>query len=371
MTRRSSLRRLCLGALALGALLGPGVGSGCATDFAPINQVDTLRVLAVVADKPYAKPGDTVTFAMTYADPQTSRPPEIVWFGGCFDPEGDAYYGCYPQLEQLFQSISPEDPTAGGLVGAGKTFSLKLPDDLITQRPKPASGTPYYGIAIVFFAACQGHLGPAPAPSGGTGLAGSFPLGCFDDAGNALDADYFVPGFTQVYAFADGRQNHNPVVEALAVTPDTGAGGGGGGAGKPVSEVNVVPPCSVPEDVRLGPYGCGRADPFSTCTPYDVSVLVNADVAEVDPSSPGLDGKPLHEVVWVDYFADLGDIDTGVLLVSDAIAGIQSSFVTRWIPPPQLLSDAGKPVKQVAHLWGVVHDSRGGQTVVERDVGVK
>src|SRR5262249_40406118 len=92
-----------------------------------------------------------------------------------------------------------------------------------------------------------GKIGPVP-PSG-TGKAGSFPFGCFDPDGNQLGPDSFVPGYTQVYAFEDGRVNANPRVLDLDIAPggaldqmapikgggegggDEGAGGGAAGAG--------------------------------------------------------------------------------------------------------------------------------------------
>src|SRR6185437_2024111 len=154
-----------------------------------------------------AQPGDTVSFEMTYVDTFGRPPPTVLWVGGCYDPDGDEYYLCYPQLE------------GGGLgniaKGAGlTTFSLTLPEDIITRRPKPTNGDPYYGLAYVFFAACEGTL-TTQAPPDSTGAAGAFPFACLDDQGNRLGADSFVAGYTQVYAFADGTTNHNPVVNGI------------------------------------------------------------------------------------------------------------------------------------------------------------
>src|SRR5277367_7128075 len=116
MKHKNRLRRPLLESLALLAFVGPTVGSGCGSGFAPISQVSGLRVLAVVADKPYAHPGDTVTFTMTYADPPgDTEPPQILWIGGCVNPIGDEYYGCYEQILK--------DP----IIGSGTTFSVPVP----------------------------------------------------------------------------------------------------------------------------------------------------------------------------------------------------------------------------------------------------
>jgi hypothetical protein len=378
MKHRSPLRRKLLASLALCTLCAPALSSGasgCAAGFPPISQVSGLRVLGVVADKPYAKPGDQVTFTMTYDDATADvgagagapRPVQIFWLAGCYDPAGDEYYGCYSQLASVF--ADPENPPPG-TVGLGQSFSLALPSDIISRRPQPTNGDPYYGIAIVFFAACAGTIQPV-APqgegAGGSGAAGSFPLGCFDANGVQLGADSFVPGYAQVYAFADGRTNDNPVVTGLTIN------------GMPMPEgvagAVQVAGCSVPEDTRNSAGGCGKTDPFKACPEFQMSVTVPDDVAEVDPSGMAQGGGPLYETVWVDYFADNGDIDSPVLLVSASAPAtpggspLQSSFSTNWIAPPSAAPDAGPlpPVK----FWAVVHDSRGGETVIERYLQVE
>ena len=353
MRHPRTLRRALLATLAAVTVALPAAAPGCTAGFAPVSQLTGLRVLAVVADEPYAQPGDTVTFAMTYDDTYDRPPPEILWLGGCYDPEGDDYYNCYTSLG--LADLNPESPPPGVVLGSGTTFSLTLPSDLITRRPKPSSG-PYYGLAYVFFLACAGgHIAPVAAQ--GTGLAGSFPVGCLDSAGNQLGADSFVPGYTQVYAFAEGWTNANPLFSGDGLALDD-AGIPDGPSGIP-----VVEGCAVPEDTRQATPGCGAKDPFSVCPSYNLTVEVPANVAEIDPSTTGPDGQPVHETVWVDYFADNGDIQVPTLLVSDALTGIEpaASYTTAWIGPP----DAG-PV----HVWAVLHDSRGGEAVLEKTLMV-
>ncbi len=360
---KSRLRRAVLASLAslaLAAFVGPQAASGCSAGFEPISQVDALRVLAVVADEPYAQPGDQVTFTMTYVDgvPPVGdagpRPLNVLWLAGCTNPAGDEYYGCYSLFDGGTPSvdITPLTPTMGD------TFTMTVPPDILQGRT--------YGLAIVFFAVCAGQI--KVVPPDGTGAAGSFPLGCFDADGKALGADSFVPGYTQVYVFADGRQNANPPVDGLslngAILDDRA------GAASPGSDLTEVPAghvlrCPVSEDDR-GSAGCGKTDPSKACTDYELSVFFNdpTTVAEPEPKAEGTapDGGVLMEEVWVDYFADQGDIDTPVLLVNDATTGLQSSYSTRWFAPPT----AG-----TAHIWAVVHDSRGGESVIERQLTVQ
>jgi hypothetical protein len=368
MKRKSSphrARRAVLSLLALAAFAGPPAASGCSAGFEPISQVDTLRVFGVVADKPYAQPGEQVTFTISYADgaspsgaPQT-RPIEILWLGGCTDPAGDEYYGCY----SLFTGdggTGPEGLPSDIIVGSGESFTMTVPPGIITDPPVPSKVPRTYGLAIVFFGVCAGTI--RSIPPDGTGLAGSLPFGCFDAGGTQLGADSFVPGYTQVYAFADGRQNANPTIDGLTLN-------GGALPGRQQPGVTLSPPppvvtrCPVTEADR-GSAGCGKTDPSKACADLELSVFFRhpEGVSEIDPSGTTEDGSPLHEEVWVDYFADGGDIDSPVLLVYDATTGLQPSYSTRWYPPP-----TPGPVR----LWAVVHDSRGGESVMERTVNVE
>jgi hypothetical protein len=442
LPRRIPLRRLVLGCLALAAIAAPPVSAGCAAGSEPISQVQGLRVIAVAPenDGSYvvpvapnqpgcdatdasqcALPADaSVTFDMSY-EYTYGGPVEIVWLGGCVNPDGDEYYGCYPQLATLFADLEPYfqsgdpasiPPAALADLGFGSSFTMKLPSDLISSRPVTA-GLPPYGIAFAFFLACAGHIGPAPAgDSASTGLAGSFPVGCYADAALTMPvgADRFVPGYTQVYAFAQGFTNKNPPVCNFSVTlnPGTGTGvadggssgdggtgggssgdggtGGGsckadvpdGGDGSSGRQSFTAPYCDVSEAARNAS-GC-KAVSTAGCATYNVTVEVPDTVADYDPANA------VYETVWVDYFADQGDMDDPVLLIaasSPATAGpgpdgtyppspgLQpGQFSTNWTPPPPPAADAGTSAPQTATLWAVVHDSRGGSTVLKRQISL-
>ena len=122
--KRFSLRSLLLPLAAGAALIAPAVASGCGGGFDPISKVDGLRVLSVAVSREpttedstlggsSAHPDDTVTFKMTsydgFIDPENPDAPTrkltTVWLGGCFDPPGDAYYGCYESLAKVIGEI--------------------------------------------------------------------------------------------------------------------------------------------------------------------------------------------------------------------------------------------------------------------------
>lgn len=358
---RSSTLRLSLAALSL-AVATPFLvpTSGCSGGFDPPGKVNGLRVLAITADKPYANPGDDVTFDMTVYDGLVSgetadgpRPVQITWLGGCFNPIGDEYYGCYAPLGELLQQLATGQVPPTGLVAQGvglNQFTLSIPDDILTGRPQPEIGV-RYGIAYLFFAACAGQVRPVAAE--GTSDAGSFPLGCFDENGTRLGPDSFVPGYTQVYVFEDGRTNANPQITALTLD--------GNPLPEDLSAIPTVKACAVSEEDRRTA-GCGTEDPFASCQAYAIDTTVPADAAEIDPDATDADGNVLRETLWIDYFADRGDFDSDIKLVNDAVKGPVSDRQVKWIAPPE---------PGLATLWAVLRDARGGSSIVTRYVRVE
>jgi hypothetical protein len=351
-------RRGPLAVVALSCVVGPAIAGGCQPGFDPPSKVNGLRVLAVSADKPYAKAGEAVTFDLTYSDgldPSSPRNVQIAWIGGCFDPQGDLYYGCYPQLGKILGAAASGGaggalpPEVAKYVGIGPKFSVTLPDDIVTRRPVPDQG-PRFGTAFVFFMVCAGKLGPAPATA--EGKAGNFPIACFDEAGKQLGADSFVPGYTQIYAFEDERTNANPTI--TGITYD------GNDLPDDVTKVPTLKACPLSDDDRRV-QGCAKKKAEDACQSYAISVTVPQDVAEPDPEATNKDGAPLREVVWVDYYVDGGDLSGDVALLSEASTGYNDDHSVTWLPPD-------KPGQY--SIWAVVHDNRGGTSIARRFVNV-
>lgn len=343
-------------ALGLALLAPAAVNAGsCAAPFDPQSLVSSVRVFSIDIDKPYAQPGDEVTFRIHYFDGRDTggefTPIQITWLAGCWNPEGGQYFNCYEPLGELLEQVQSGVISPEGLVAQGPgldAFTVTIPDDVVSSVPEPAVGEKA-GVGIIFFTVCAGRV--APVSQDGETAAGSFPLGCFDEDGNNLGADAFIPGYTQVYAFEDARENGNPTVKGLEWKGDTAEEGA-------VLEAKV---CDISLEERRKS-GCAALDEFAECDPIVVDVDVPNDVAEVDPDGKTVEGDPLHEVVWVSYFADGGSFEADLKLVSDAAEGIAEDHSTRWVPPPE---------PGLHTVWAVVRDNRGGSTTVSHLVQVE
>lgn len=368
-------RRALLVALSALAL---GVPCCAGTSFAPSSEVEGLRVLAVTADRPYAAAplGGGVTFEMTYADAPAAgagpRPVQITWLGGCVNPPVgiDEQIGCLPQLLGAARELAPggaasngeneeaeetprlfdrDDMTAeqSGEPGEAK-FKMVLPDDIFDGARATETGS-FFARAYVFFTVCAGTTRVASSP-----LDAGFPLECVGEDGAALGPDSFVVGYTQVYVFADRRSNENPPVTGLTVKL------GDAEVALDDEGLPVVERCDRPEETQA--QGCSPPAPEGDgCVEYDIEAIVG-DVAEVDVESAGLGGPPVREAIWVDYYTDGGGFDGARRLVSDTTRGFLGGHGTTWTPP----SEPGR-----VSLWAVVHDTRGGASVVRREVRVE
>src|SRR5688572_12864624 len=92
------IKNWILASLALGTL----ACHGCSDDFDPASRVVNLRVLAVQADKPFAKPGDTVQLSALFHDPK-ERP--LTWaFGICPEADSTSALSCIQHVK--FEDLS-------------------------------------------------------------------------------------------------------------------------------------------------------------------------------------------------------------------------------------------------------------------------
>jgi hypothetical protein len=376
-------RAALVGALGLTAL---GQVS-CSSAFEPESAIQSLRVLGVRVDQPYAKPGTKVRLDMLYFDGsrrafdaqgKRTREVSVLWIGGCHDPAGDLYYGCFPILAQQFAQIGggagaagsagapaggpPGGPNLLDLIGTGSSFQLAIPEDIISRKPAAeiealkAQGNTPYGLSYVFYAVCGGDIKQAAPGQTKNGL----PLACFDkQTGEQLGDDDFVIGYTPIYTY-DAFSNKNPVIDGLTFE----------GARSMNVACSDKTPCAA--GTTCGSQGvCIPVVPYCTerkqadCPTYEIKPVMSPDKnVELDSAAPpDSSGRTPEEVIWVAYYVSDGTVDQELKLVNDANKGWNSEQETKWSAPN---APAGE-----SRVWVVAHDNRGGTAWTWQDIMVK
>jgi hypothetical protein len=319
---------------------------GCGPEFDPSNEIQTIRVMGVQKDRPYAQPGDEVSLQMLWHDPKGRTDVQRAWIGGCVNPPGDLYYGCFAQQG------AAADPGSELPFGFGDSFKVQIPSDIISGRQGPFEpGQRRYGLYIVFFVVCAGQLSfdmnVDPEAAGSTGL----PIRCLDADEQPLGSEDFIVGYSSIYSFAD-VDNENP-----SFSP------GEDGKGEFLIEENLAPgdclgadcqgaaavevDCSDPGEPR-----CIEAcedDGEPSCPAIDVAPRIE-QLVETDPVTSELYGSDVTEQMWVNYYVDRGAINE-VRLLNDATAGWNAKYRGQLRAP----KDPG-PLQ----IWAVAHDNRGG-----------
>jgi hypothetical protein len=314
--------------------------AGCGDDLTPASEVEHLRVFAVSKDPSLARPGEEVTLRMLWHEPRAGRETQIVWVAACWNPEGDLFYRCFDELAAVASAL---DGGTDPRVGIGDTFRVSVPDDVISSRPPDAeSNVPAYGLGYVFFAACAGTLGPAPAASGD-----DFPVACFDGAGRMLGAEDFIVGYVEIGASEEGG-NAAPVLDAVAID------------GREVP-LDCVGDACVDGSVDEAPITCEGGDPrcVTRCRDDDgecatIEVAPRVSGLELDPIDSALEGDDRWELSWVRFYADGGELDGDLRVVCDPESGPR---------PAEVELDAQDASGEV-RFWVTLHDDRGGATWV-------
>lgn len=335
-----------------------------AQGFDPASKVDSVRMFATRVDKPYAKPGETVTLETLFTDARRDkpRPAKLFWIPVvCMNPRDDLYYLCFiPQQGDGGTRLLPAGPLAdagagdGGVrpdAGAGggsllsqipvgvdlspflpqgNTFSFRMPDDAIQPR---VAAEPY-GLAYVFNILCAGKVILAERdPSGGPQQV---PLQCVDENDEKLPPSDYVIGIQRVYAY-DTKTNTNPVIEKVTLD------------GKDVDPA-----------VGLVIDRCTGVSKRSDCPEKKIDVRVS-DTSWEDNPTP-FDAEQVKEQVWVTYYSDQGDFDNEARLLFDTRRGRVSESDVIYRAPYDAVDGT---------VWAVVHDNRGGAAWVVLPLHVK
>ena len=342
---RRALFALVLGALAVSA-------ASCASDFDPIGKLKTVRILATRVDKPYAKPGDTVTFeTLAYdARPDKTRPMKLSWIPlPCINPTNDLYYLCFQQLAAASGGADGGMPAPGSpgallrpgvdltpFLPSGPTYSFTLPTDIIDKHPPVPGSADLYGLAIVFNIACAGHVEITPIDPGDIRKQ-QVPIGCFDENHTRLGADDFVIGIQRVYAYSD-RTNANPILDHLVFE------------GQPVD---------LTQGIAIDHCTAAKS---RDCAQLKLDTVVPDGSWETNPGDTDVAGTVRNEQIWVDYYSTIGDFSGDARLLFDPAQGRVSESEVKYQSP----FDPGDGV-----IFAVVHDNRGGAAWAQFPVHVR
>ena len=193
----------------------------CGPGFDAPSVVDGLESPGGAAGPASGAPGEVVTLEMLHADgaPRESdrarKAIQIAWLGGCHNPASRLYFDCFPTISGIAAELSrvvvdtPPDSLPPGVFGVGTTFTLPIPDDILSSAPRFAGDPVHFGVSYVFFAACAGELRPRP------GRTDRVPLACVDPSGGAeLGPNDFVQGFATVPTY-EGARNDNPLLTSV------------------------------------------------------------------------------------------------------------------------------------------------------------
>jgi hypothetical protein len=342
--------------------------SSCApSGFADPTQIQSVRILASSADTPYAAPGSQVSVHVLAFDGRSSKPEPmtISWLKfPCVDPQDDAYYSCFQQFagEAKDAGAGGAIPDAGGGTDGGlnpfvtgPTATFPVDPKAVTMHPPQPGAQVAYGLIFVFNVACAGQVKIKPLDPSNTNPQ-AVPVGCFDAKGNQLGPDDWVLGYTRVYAY-DSLTNANPVISYVDVAGQKLALTQGDGP-----QIYEAPACDA---------GAGCLS-MSPCTSSDqnqcqvkIGPVVPSSSWEVNPEQTDVNGNPLHEEIWADFYSSIGRVQYSARLLYDPSTGSIGGPDTtdNNFQPPSSPSEG--------YIWIVVHDNRSGAAWVTIPVSIR
>jgi hypothetical protein len=350
---------LSLGLTALVALVS------CQNEpFDPGNKLDSVRILAAKADKPYAKPGDRVNVEMLVVDERAlkPRPVNVAWIPfPCINPPRDLFYLC-------FGGVDPSDPNQGrgsggqappvqgaGSPGTFTSFSQVPPGTDLTPLIPPGPrasfvipensvlprgpGQSPYGLMVLFHMACAGRIvtreiDPSQGPQG-------TPLGCVDEKGTQLPPSEWVIGITRVFVY-DNLENRNPEIIGLNVRR------------RSPGQADQIAPLDLKQGLTVRRCTKDRETQCQMDTDQVRIEVVSAPSSqENNPIDKDENGEPLREQVWSTFFTTVGRFANDATLLYDSKVGKVDDSSIRFLSPI---------VAQTGTIHVVVRDNRGGVT---------
>lgn len=293
--------------LVLGVCMAAECELGCGADFEPGSRVESPRILALQADKPFAKPGEDVSLTLLAANPH-DEPLEWAW-ATCTLPPSSTVDDCIEALDTDLERFDPETDA----------LRVSVPDDVLDGVPQAARASALIGVVVL---ACPGELK--------SGQTLGVPTRCVDEQGVTRSIDDLEVGIKRIM-LRERDRNENPLIEAI--TWD----------GKTWDEDEVQEAVLCEKDTVL-------FDDCSESLQHSIGVTTTAREAGRDEN-----GGDFTEQVIVQLYSTHGLFRDQVRIAEDAN--------TKWVAQPQPGSD-----NDLATLWFIARDDRGGVSWTTREV---
>jgi hypothetical protein len=281
----------------------------CGSDLDDGSRVEKLRLLALRADEPFARPGESVGLQLLAAD--TSDRTLSYALAICTNPKGSTVDGCLEALDAPFAPLTIAD----------SRFSIDIPSNVLDALPMTARPSALVGAVVV---ACPGEIG--------TGETSGVPIACNGANGERLPIEAFEVGVKRIFVRSNDR-NANP--EITRVTWD--------GKDWPEDQVPEARACanSNTDDID----DCGAE------LRHRIRVESSAAQSGVDEN-----GTKFTEQQVVQFYASQGVFERPVRIAAE---------------PDNHWAAQRKSGQTVARVWFVVRDDRGGVGWATREVLVR
>ena len=283
--------------------------AACGTDLEDGSRIDKLRVLALRADQPFARPGEVVELKLLAADERT-RPLSYA-LATCTNPRDSTVDGCLDALDGAFEPLAVEDGQ----------FSVAIPSNVLEGLPESAKPSALVGAAVV---ACPGEIE--------SGETSGVPIVCRDPAGTRLPIEAFEVGVKRIFVRAEDR-NANPEITRVTWDGD-----------------------DWPEDQVQEARACPNAttDDIDDCS---AGLRHAIRIASTEPEE-GVDenGTRFSEQQVVQFYASQGVFERPVRISAE---------------PDNHWAAQRRDGQDLAQLWFVVRDDRGGVGWITRQVRVR
>lgn len=281
--------------------------AACGNDFEPGSRVVSPRILALQADRPYARPGEQVAFTLLHASPGGVQ---LQWaWSTCTLPASSTVDDCMGALDA---ELAPFDPETDAL-------QLNVPEDVLDGIREEQRPSALIGAVVV---ACPGELSD--------GFTAGVPIRCLDDDGEPLSISELEVGIKRVLLREHDR-NRNPKIERITWDDE------------PWAEDQIPRAKLCTKDTFT----------FDDCA----KALQHRIHVETDARESGRDetGGAFSEQLIVQFYASHGLFRDDVRIAGDA--------GNRWVAQGPIGKD-GRP----ATLWFVARDDRGGVSWTTRQV---